>query len=165
MTSYLVDNTDMKPKKFEYETELFAPERGGVYAAFPFNGKKEFGTNGPVRVECWVDGIGHTGSLLPMGGGQHAIYVKAEIRKAIGKSEGDKVHVVLQENLTPRKLDIPEGLQWFLDDDPELKKKFEKLSFSTRQFIIAYLDEPKQLETKAKRLEDMLRRIQEGFRG
>jgi hypothetical protein len=36
---------------------------------------------------------------MAMGGGQHMLPVKAEVRKAIGKEAGDRVEVVLEERL------------------------------------------------------------------
>ena len=155
----------MKPKKFEYKSELFAPERGGVYVGFPFDGMKEFGTRGPVRVECWIDGYHKFCSLLPMGEGQHAIHVNAEIRKAIDRQEGDEVQVLVVENLRPRELIVPDDFQWFLDDDPDLNMKYNKLSFTVRSAMFNHINEAKRPETRANRLEMFLKRIkEEGFK-
>ncbi|MGQ8336073.1 YdeI/OmpD-associated family protein [Sunxiuqinia sp. A32] len=153
----------MKIKKYQYKTTLFAAERGGIYAGFPYTGKKEFGTNGPVRIKCWIDGFYKEGSLVPMGGGDHAIHVRKEIRDAIGKVEGDEVWVVLEQDFSPKELKVPEDFQWLLDEDTELKSNFEKLSFTNQSVIVNHINEAKRPETRVKRIENMLARIRIGF--
>ena len=153
----------MKPKRYQYKTTLFAPERGGIYAGFPYSGKDEFGTNGPVRIKSWIDGFFREGSLIPMGTGEHGIYIRKEIRDAIGKQEGDEVEVILEQNFEPRKLEIPEDFQWLLDDDTELKTKFEKLSPYNQSAIVTHINEAKRAETRMKRIENLIERIKFGF--
>ncbi len=153
----------MKPKRYQYKTTLFAPERGGIYAGFPFIGKDEFGTNGPIRIKSWIDGFYREGSLIPMGDGEHAISIRKEIRDSIGKHEGDEVEIILEQNLEERKIEIPEDFQWLLDDDLELKNKFEKLSPYNKSTIISYINEAKRTETRVKRIENLIERIKFGF--
>ena len=154
----------MSPKRFCYKTVLFSPVRGGVYAAFPYNVRKEFGTGRSVRIQCWIDNYHKKeGSLVPMGGGEHAIHVRHEIREYLGKNEGDEVEIVVEENLSLRRLEIPEDFKWLLEEDPELKRKFENLSFSYQSVIIAHINEAKRMETRVRRIEDMLSRIRIGF--
>ncbi len=155
----------MNTKRFEYRTTLFPLNLGmrGIYAGFPFDVRKEFGTGGPVRIRCWFDGVEKTGSLIPLGGGEHAIHVRKEIREAIGKSEGDEVEVIVEQDLSPRVLEVPDDFQWLLDDDPELNEKFEKLSFSNKSAIIQYINEAKRPETRVKRIENFIQRIKIGF--
>ena len=154
----------MKPKQYKYKTILFAPERGGVYAGFPFDGLKEFGKRGPVRVNCRIGSIEIKCSLLPMGDGSHAIHVKKDLRKAIGKDVGDEVEMIIEQDLSPRIVIIPEDIQWLLDDDPVFKEKFDKLTISYKESIIAYIDQAKLPETRAKRIGQMIDRIKSGLR-
>lgn len=154
----------MKSRQYKYATYLFSPERGGVYAGFPFDGLNEFGKRGPVRVVCNIDGYQMKCSLLPMGDGSHAIHIKKDLRKLLGKEEGDKVELVIEQDLSPRIVVIPEDIQWLLDDDPELKEKFEKLTISYKEAIIAYIDQAKLPETRAKRIGQLLERVRLGFR-
>ncbi len=58
-----------------------------------------FGTHGLVKVRGTIDGQPFTSSFMAMGDGVHMLPVKADIRKAIGKDEGDKVTVVLEERV------------------------------------------------------------------
>lgn len=153
----------MEPRSYQYTTELFTPENGGVYAAFPFDGKKEFGIRGPVRVHCWIEGHYMQCSLLPIGNGIHAIHVRKDIRKIIQKEIGDEVEITIEQDFSLRILNIPEDFQWLLDNEPELRQKFEKLSFSIRSNIVEYINQAKLPETRAKRIESYIKRIQRGF--
>lgn len=147
------------PKQYKYTTYLFSHERGGVYAGFPFDGSKEFGKRGPVRVNCSIDSIELKCSLLPMGDGSHAIHVKKELRKMLGKEEGDEVELIIEQNLSPRMVVIPEDIQWLLDEDPELNEIFQKTAISYKEAIITYINQAKQPETRARRIVQMLERV------
>ncbi len=135
----------------------------GTFGGFPFDVRIEFGTGGPVRINCWVDGVHKTGSLIPIGHGEHAIHIRKEILKQVGKQHGDEVHLVVEQDLTPRVLEIPDDFQWLLDEDPRLSEKFEQLSFSNKSSIINYINQAKRPETRVKRIENFIQRIKKGF--
>ncbi len=155
----------MTTKRYEYHTSLFVAERGipGTFAGFPYDVRSEFGTGGPVRIQCWIDGQFKTGSIVPMGYGEHAIHIRKEILSKIGKQEGDEVAMIVEPDLSPQVLDIPEDFQWLLDDDAVLSEKFTQLSFSNKKAIISYIEQAKKAETRIRRIENLIQRIKIGF--
>ena len=78
------------------------PEKGGAYVVFPWDIRQEFG-KGRVKVYAEFDGIAYDGSIVNMGVKDeqgnicYIIGVLKSIRRSLGKSEGDTVHVTLSE--------------------------------------------------------------------
>lgn len=139
-------------KKYEYETILIKGTQLGVFAEFPFESAKEFGTRKAVRVKATFDGKMFRMSLLPRGNGTHWLYLKKEIRDAIGKTEGDSVHIFVEKDENLPEIIVPEYLQWLLENDAGMKKRFEKLPYSAKKFWTNYIDEPKSDDGKVSRV-------------
>lgn len=86
-----------------WESEIHEiPENRGAYVVFPWNIRNEFG-KGRVRICAEFDGLPYSGSIVNMGVKDeegnvcYIIGVLKSIREQLGKSDGDIVHIVVEE--------------------------------------------------------------------
>src|SRR5665647_646920 len=80
----------------KYQLQKMSGKGGWTYATIPEISKDKHAYFGWVKVKGTIDDYEiNNYHLMPMGNGTLFIPVKAEIRKKIGKNEGDWVHIKL----------------------------------------------------------------------
>jgi hypothetical protein len=88
------------PLDITFTARLGKVRQGDTWTCVQLPGSAEvFGTRGLVKVAGTIDGEPFRGAFMALGDGTHKLPVAAPVRRAIGKADGDEVHVHLTERL------------------------------------------------------------------
>ena len=110
------------------------------------NNKKSF------RVKGMLDGLAiKSMALIPMGGGDFIMALKADVRKALRKSSGAMLHVKIEADHNTG-VEVPADLQECFDFEPEASDFFNGLTDGHRRYFVNWINSAKTGETKAKRI-------------
>jgi len=144
----------------EYLLQKFPGNGGWTYAAIPEvlqNRKNPFGW---VTVRGNIDGFElKQFKLMPMGDGRLFLPVRAEIRKKLGKQEGDYVRVTLYNDQS--NLQIPqEIIECFKYESDEIFQIFSSFTEGEQKAYIDWIYQAKKDDTKSKRIVKMMGRLQ-----
>jgi hypothetical protein len=115
-----------------------------------------FNDKGYVSVRGTLDRAGIRGTLVPVTGGRHVLYVNRQMSDRAGVGVGDSVEFVLDRDLEQRK-PIPQELADALAADAGAKKAWEAATPNRRKQLIAYLTWFSTPKTRARKVEKVLR--------
>ncbi|MBN8701514.1 MAG: DUF1905 domain-containing protein [Bacteroidetes bacterium] len=147
----------------KYTLEKFHGKGGWTFARIPEIKQDKKAHFGWRKVKGTIDGYEiKKYHLMPMGNGMLFLPVRAEIRKKIGKKEGDSVHVILYPDNEP--LEVPEEMLLCMQDEPEALRFFNSISESERKYYIQWIYSAKKEETKINRLAKTINRLFKGMK-
>ena len=145
----------------KYLLEKYPGKGGWTYAQIPEILQDKHSPFGWVKVKGSIDNHEFKNyRLMPMGNGKLFLPVKAEIRKKIGKKEGDWVNVILFADNTPTE--IPEELLLCLLEDPTANQTFLSYSDGEQKAYVDWIYSVKTDETKVERIAKTLNRLTKG---
>ena len=91
---------DPRPLDITFDATLAKVHEGDTWTCVVLpDSATIFGTRGLVKVSGTVDGEPFRGAFMALGDGRHKLPVAAEVRRAIGKGEGQDVVIHLTERL------------------------------------------------------------------
>ena len=125
----------------------------------PFDVEEVFGAR-RVPVKAVVNGAEYRGSIVRMGG-NYMLGIPKAFREAAGIKAGDNIVVTLERDEAERTVTVPADLAAALKKDKTLKSAWDKLSYTLRKENARALEEAKQAETRARRLEKTLALLRE----
>ena len=145
----------------EYLLEKFPGKGGWTYIFIPEIVQDKRASFGWVKVRGAVGGYPLVNQrLMPMGEKRLFLPVNAALRRAIGKKEGDRVHVILHADLSP--LEIPDELRSCLLDEPQAYSNFLRFSEAEQKAFIDWIYSAKTEETRISRITKMLDKATRG---
>jgi len=147
----------------EFDAALEAdPHTGDLFVVPPFSVEELYGTKEELLVQTAIDGFPYQGELVPLGDGHHALVVPREVRRAVGKTVGDVLHVALRKDLSERVVTMPEDLAAGLTGNEAAFRFFKTLTKLEQRSYVRYLKGAKTAEIRAKRLTETVYRLSIG---
>ena len=138
-----------------FRTTIEAATGGGAAAKIPPEVRDALGGNRQIRVTGTLNGLPFRSSTMPYRGGFYVGVHKAA-REAAGVDIGDEVTLTLVRDDSPRTLELASELEAALAAEPQLRERFDGLSFSRRRELADPIAEAKKPETRQARLEKAL---------
>jgi len=153
----MADATPLVDK--EFQLERFPGKGGWTYVDLPEIPKDKNAAFGIVKVRGTIDGFEISGcSLMPRGNSSLFLPVRAEIRKKIGREEGDYVRVILFKDTG--KIEIPNDFKIRLQDEPGIFERFENHKQWEQRMCIKWIFSAKRQETINERIIKTIYRLQ-----
>ncbi len=95
-------------------------------------------------------------------GGRSLLSVSAQVRAEAGVSAGDELDVVVEPDLEPREVEVPQGLATALAADPDAQRAFAALSFSKKRWLVEPIRDAKQQQTRERRIDKAVTMLRKG---
>ncbi len=132
---------------FEYETIIIKEENDiATYCDIPFDVFEFFGKK-RVKILAIFDNRVHYRGLLTPYNGKYFLMMNKEIRLDVGKKPGDRVHIIIKEDLEERKVEIPIEFETTMKENGVFPF-FEKLAYTCQKEYIVWITGAKKIETR-----------------
>ncbi|MGM9988144.1 MAG: YdeI/OmpD-associated family protein [Bacillaceae bacterium] len=147
-------------KTYTFEATIKKHEgKDATYIEIPFDIEKEFGAK-RVKVKATFDGEPYRGSIVRMGLPCYMLGVTKEMRNKIGKTYGDTMQVVIEKDEEERIVALPTDFEKMLRENKDAHTFYESLSYSQKRKYMQWITSAKREETKQKRMEEALVKLE-----
>jgi hypothetical protein len=140
------------PGTLRFKATLETARAGGAVVLIPPDVAAALGGLKQMRVTATLNGTAYRSSTMPYGGRGLFMGVHKAIRQAAGVKFGDTVDIEVTRDDSPRVLELATELEAALRKEPELRARFDALSFSRRRELAEPIAEARKPETRAARL-------------
>ena len=145
----------------KFRTTLLQSGKSAVGMQVPDNVVAVLGAGKRPPVRVTINGYTYRNTVAVMGG-MFMVGVSAEHRAKAGVAGGQEVDVDIELDTDPRELAVPPDLNDALEREPEVKRRFESLSYSRKQGLVLPIEQAKTPETRQRRIEKAVVAIREG---
>jgi hypothetical protein len=134
---------------------------GGAVVLVPPDVATALGGLKQMRVFARVNEVDYKSSTFPYRGEGLYLGVHKAIREAANVAFGESATFEVTRDNSPRVLELVPELEKALTAEPDLRTRFEALSFSRRRELADPIAEAKKPETRSARLEKALARLRD----
>ncbi|MBV9893217.1 MAG: DUF1905 domain-containing protein [Chloroflexi bacterium] len=145
----------------KFRTTLLQSGKSAVGMQVPDNVVAALGAGKRPPVRVTINGYTYRNTVAVMGG-MFMVGVSAEHRAKAGVAGGQEVDVDIELDTDPRELAVPPDLNDALEREPDIKRRFESLSYSRKQGLVLPIEQAKTPETRQRRIEKAVVAIREG---
>jgi uncharacterized protein YdeI (YjbR/CyaY-like superfamily) len=151
--------TESKIQHFEGRLERLRSRLQWVVVYIGFDAAAVWGLRGQIKVKGEINGFPFRTSLFPTREGRHFLLVNKKMQKGAGTREGKTASIRIELDLEKRIAKIPSHLNTIFKEERSLKSWYEQLNYSTRSEIAKWIAEPKSVEARKRRAEQMAERL------
>lgn len=153
-------NSNAEAKSFRGTLEHLRSGLGWVIVRIPFDVKKTWGGS-RVKVRGEVNGATFRTSVFPQKDGGAFLLINKQLQKAARIVAGSTAEFHVELDRAPREVQVPLELARILAQSKRLQKWFDSLSYSYRLWISRWIAEPKGVESRKRRADQIAERIME----
>jgi uncharacterized protein YdeI (YjbR/CyaY-like superfamily) len=138
------------------------PDSAATYVLVPKAVMKKFGGRTRVPVCATINGVTWRTTISDMGAGP-MVGVTAATRKAARIEAGDRIAIAIHEDKQERTVDVPAD---FAKAMTKLQRKaYDAMSYTHRKEYVAWIEAAKKPETRVRRIEKALAKLDERLGG
>jgi len=146
-------------KEFKATLERGHSNLNWVIVRIPFDVHKIWGTRGQLRVKGDINGFAFRTSLFPTGDGTHVLLVNKRMQAGAKAGVGTAARFRLEHDTEKRIVTVPAELERALSEDRALRRWFDALNHSMRNYITNWITDVKSAEARARRADQIAERL------
>jgi uncharacterized protein YdeI (YjbR/CyaY-like superfamily) len=147
--------------RFDATLERMRSRLNRIIIRIPYDAAKVFGVRGQIRIVGTINGFPFRSSLFPTHEGRHILLVNKQMQRAARADAGSVARFEIQPDTEERPVTMPPPLLQILKQNKPFLRWYDRLNASTRREIAKWISEPKSLEARSRRSEQIAERLLE----